>query len=310
MWVVIDIGSNTIRLVIYSVKEGRPHSMLNKKYAVGLAGYIDECNQIGQEGIQVLMEVLADIKTILDYIQPNRVFPFGTAALRNSTNGMEIVSMIWEKYGLQVQILTGEQEAIFDYYGARQDGIGSSGLLIDVGGGSTELTFFREQEIIKATSIPLGSLNLYKTYVDGLIPTPKEARQIKKAVSSFLRDIPLPMGELITQPIYSVGGTARAALKLMQERDACNDTNEYTRAQLKEFLRAIEDSPRELIHSIVRTSPDRVHTMVPGLLVFHTIAKYYKSVTFITSRFGVREGYLMHCLSEIRERGDTGEGAF
>ena len=84
MWAVIDIGSNTIRLVIYLVEDGRPRAMLNKKYPVGLAGYIDETNRIQPEGVQVLLEALTDVGTILKYIQPACVLPFGTAALRNS----------------------------------------------------------------------------------------------------------------------------------------------------------------------------------------------------------------------------------
>ena len=218
MWAVIDIGSNTIRLVIYSVEQGQPHSMLNKKYAVGLAGYVDASNRICKEGIAVLLEALSDIREILECIHPERVLPFGTATLRNTANGEEIVAMIREEIGMDVRVLTGEEEAVFDYYGALQDGIGNSGLLVDVGGGSTELTFFQNHKIVAATSFPLGSLNLYKTYVDKLLPTEKEARQIKKAVKHCLAQITLPDQELTTQPIYSVGGTARAALKLMQEK--------------------------------------------------------------------------------------------
>ena len=94
MLAVIDIGSNTIRLVIYSNDGESPESMLNKKYAVGLAGYVDKSNHIRPEGVEILLNVLSDIRRILDYIKPERVLPFGTAALRNSANGGEIVSLI------------------------------------------------------------------------------------------------------------------------------------------------------------------------------------------------------------------------
>ena len=83
MLAVIDIGSNTIRLVIYSNDGESPESMLNKKYAVGLAGYVDKSNHIRPEGVEILLNVLSDIRRILEYIKPERVFPFGTAALRN-----------------------------------------------------------------------------------------------------------------------------------------------------------------------------------------------------------------------------------
>lgn len=298
MWAVIDIGSNTIRLVIYSVEQGRPRAMLNKKYAVGLAGYVDEENRIQPEGVQVLLNALTEIETILSYIQPVCVLPFGTAALRNSANGAEVVARIEETCRMKVEVLTGEEEAVLDYYGVRLDGIGDSGLLVDVGGGSTELTFFRDGTILFATSIPLGSLNLYKKCVKGLIPTKKEAQRIKRLVNDALQALSLPEAALVTQPIYSVGGTARAALLMMRKKFNLSDSNTYTRLQLKEFLASIEENPKAVMQDILRTAPDRVHTLVPGLLVFQGIAKYFRSASFVVSRFGVREGYLMQRLAD------------
>ena len=301
MWAVIDIGSNTIRLVIYSMEQGRPRAMLNKKYAVGLAGYVDEENRIQPEGVQVLLNALTEIETILGYIRPACVLPFGTAALRNSANGAEVVARIEETCGMKVEVLTGEEEAVLDYYGVRLDGIGDSGLLVDVGGGSTELTFFRDGNILFATSIPLGSLNLYKKCVKGLIPTKKEAQRIKRLVNDALQALSLPEAALVSQPIYSVGGTARAALLMMRKKFNLSDSNTYTRLQLKEFLSSIEEDPKAVMQDILRTAPDRVHTLVPGLLVFQGIAKHFCSASFVTSRFGVREGYLMQRLAEKGE---------
>ena len=250
----------------------------------------------------MLLEALTDVGTILKYIQPACVLPFGTAALRNSANGEEIVRLIQERCGLNVEVLTGEEEAVMDYYGARQDGIGESGLLVDVGGGSTELTFFTQQKIVFATSIPLGSLNLYKSYVEKLIPGKKEVQRIKKAVREQLQMVSFPGEDLTAQPIYCVGGTARAALRLMGKKYALGDSNAYTLVQLREFLGAAKEDPRGLVQDVLRTCPDRVHTLIPGLLVFQTIAKYFGTVSFVTSRYGVREGYLMRRIQEKEQQ--------
>ena len=298
MWAVIDIGSNTIRLVIYVVDKGRPRPILNKKYAVGLAGYVDKSNRISEKGVRALLGALEDIGTILSYIRPEEVFPFATAALRNSDNGDEIVSIIKSKCALNVRVLTGEEEATFDYYGAAQDGIGERGILVDVGGGSTEITSFRDRRIISATSIPVGSLNLYKMYVDGLLPTPEQARQIKKAVSGYLEKQTPPVESAGDTPLYCVGGTARAALAVMRERQALGGANEYGRAELRRFLNDAKADPRGIMRQILRLAPERIHTIVPGLIVFYKVAKHYGAVSLITSRNGVREGYLMRRLTE------------
>ncbi len=300
MWAVIDIGSNTIRLVIYSVQDNKPHPMLNKKYAVGLAGYVDKTNRIQPDGIQVLLEALTDIVNILEYIKPKCVLPFGTAALRNSANGEEIVALIKKTCGLDVDILSGEEEATYDFYGILLDGSKNSGMLVDVGGGSTELTFFEDNTILSAVSMPIGSLNLFKSSVKGLIPTKKEAHNIKKKVKDNLQRLDnLPHNDVTT--IYSVGGTARAALLLMRKYFDLGSTNVFTMPNLKELLSYIDKNVEDLAKNILRLSPDRIHTLIPGLLVLQATAKYFNSIKFITSRFGVREGYLMQHLSKAKD---------
>ena len=296
MWAVIDIGSNTIRLVIYSMENGRLNPMLNKKYSAGLAGYVDENNEINDEGVRLLIDILNDIEKILRYVRPEEVYPFGTAALRNSANSDRILKAVKKECGFDIHILTGKEEAVFDYYGALDSGIGESGLLVDVGGGSTELAFFKDKEIIKATSVPLGSLNMYRKWVSGLLPSRDEANYIKKEVKGYLSSIDIDMEKVVSQPVYSVGGTARAALKLMRERYGNRDLKEYTVDQLREVLRYKDESKKELLSGILKSSPDRVHTVIPGMLIFRTVARYFGSETFITVDYGVREGYLMNRL--------------
>ncbi len=301
MWAVIDIGSNTIRLVIYSKQGGQLHSVLNKKYSAGLAGYMDPENRLNPEGVQKLVDILSEIRSILDHIHVERIFPFGTASLRNSTNREEVLDLVREKCRLDVRILSGEEEATFDYYGAMHNGINSSGLVVDVGGGSTELTFFHEKKIVTATSMPIGSLNLYKRFVEGLLPTEKEIRKIRKEVRSHLEGVQLPLSpeELVTQPIYSIGGTARASLLLMRERFGIPEkSREYTRKQLSEFLKITDENVKGLQDSILRAAPERIHTMIPGLLIFESVSKFYQSRSFVVCSYGVREGYLTYLLEE------------
>ena len=301
MWAVIDIGSNTIRLVIYSKQGGQLHSVLNKKYSAGLAGYMDPENRLNPEGVQKLVGVLSEIRSILDHIHVERIFPFGTASLRNSANREEVLDLVREKCRLDVRILSGEEEATFDYYGAMHNGINSSGLVVDVGGGSTELTFFHEKQIVTATSMPIGSLNLYKRFVEGLLPTEKEIRKIRKEVRSHLEvvQLPLPREELVTQPIYSIGGTARASLLLMRERFGIPEkSREYTRKQLSEFLEITDENIKGLQDSILRAAPERIHTIIPGLLIFESVSRFYGSRSFVVCSYGVREGYLTYLLEE------------
>lgn len=299
MWGVIDIGSNTIRLATYSVREGRLYPMLNKKYAAGLASYITEDRAISPGGIYKLTEVLSEIKSMLRYIQVQEIFPFATASLRNSTNGREIAKHIRERFDFDVRILTGEEEAIFGYYGALSGQMGASGLVVDVGGGSAELSFFQDQQVLAATSLPVGSLNLYKRFVSNLIPTDREMKEMQREIKQQLRCLALPEEKLPVQPIYGVGGTARASLALINEKYRIPANNaSYTCGQLCALLDELTEDPKTLTDRILRSAPDRIHTILPGMLIFKTIAKTFGAKSFVISAYGVREGYLFHVLKE------------
>ncbi len=302
MWGVIDIGSNTVRLVAYALEDGRLRPKLNKKYAAGLAGYVDAVGNIQEEGVRRLIEILLDIRALLEYVRLEAIFPFATAFLRNSVNGPAVLERVQAATGFSIRILTGEEEALFDYYGILYSQVNPCGLAVDVGGGSTELAFFMDKQPVLTTSIPWGSLNLYKAFVSDLMPTPQEARQIRREIQSRLERLDLPLGSLISQPIYSVGGTARASLALLsREYKRLAGKNGYTLADLRAYLQRAQDKPREILRGILCASPDRVHTILPGLLVFETVAKYCHTQSFIISDYGVREGYLSHVL---KERGD------
>ena len=157
----------------------------------------------------------------------------------------------------------------------------------ELNGIKIENMVIQHRELMACLLYTSGSLNLYQKWVDRLLPTKKEAKRIKEDVRSFLQNLNLPQGELITQPIYSVGGTARAALKLMKECFNL-DGEGFSRSQLKRFLANIEDGRREMLSSIIRSAPDRIHTIVPGLLIFQTVAKYFGSENFVTISYGVR----------------------
>ena len=151
MYAVIDIGSNSMRLVLYKLADGEPRQMLNSKQPAGLAGYIDKEQQLTPRGVQKAVEVLQRFQAILDSVHPKRVYVFATASLRNIINTQEVLEEIRRICGLEVRVLTGQEEAIFDYFGALRTLNGPDGLLVDIGGGSTEAG---------AVSRPAGDLRL------------------------------------------------------------------------------------------------------------------------------------------------------
>lgn len=299
MYGVIDIGSNTIRFVIYKVENNRIKSLLSKKNPTGLAGYIDKNNCLSKKGIEKLLDVLLEFKESIENLNIKDIYPFATASLRNIENTEEVISRIKEKCDLDVEVISGTQEAIFDYYGTIQTVCAENGLVVDVGGGSTEIVLFQNKKIKLSESIPIGSLNLYNKFVSNIIPTQKESERIVKEISKRIKSVKIPNKKLISKTIYSVGGSARATLKLINDLNKFPSGNKiYDYKQLKKLTSSFENNNKKVVRKILKIAPERIHTIIPGILVFKTISKVFDTQSIITSDYGVREGYLYYVLKE------------
>ena len=305
MYCVIDIGSNTIRLVIYRMEGGKFRSILNNKHTAGLAGLVDKKNCLTQEGIDRLVRVLKDFKEVLSILPGCPVYLFATASLRNVVNTDHVLEIVRQETGFEIRLLSGYEEAMLDYRGALRHLGEDSGLLIDIGGGSTELVFFKNKTVLAAHSFPVGSLNLHRRFVKGVLPEKKELKAMRQEVLNVIGAQLPPSKEYVAEPMCGVGGTARAALKLFQHlRKDGGSEPVYDAAFFEKVLEQAEDAPYKLMRHILKISPERVHTLVPGILVFSIVAGLYGGKTVRTSPYGVREGYLAYMLEKEGKRCD------
>lgn len=283
--------------MIYSVYENSIHPVLNNKYQAGLAGYVNRRGELSKEGIQVLLDVLKELRTVTGQIALDELFPFATASLRNITNTKEVLKTVKSETGFDIRVLTGDEEAVFDYYGAIQSIPLNSGILADVGGGSTELVFFRDRSPVKTYSLPIGSLNLYTKFVDGIVPSRSEIRRMEEEAEAQLKSAHCPADVPCSQ-LCTVGGTARAVLKLYESMHGKLKNSYYGSGLYGDFLSQMSSGPHMLISQILKTSPERIHTLTPGIVILNTIAVNYGILPVITSSCGVREGYLYYTLKE------------
>lgn len=292
MYAIIDVGSNTIRLTVYRVYKDDFKILFNQKVMAGLAGYVED-NKITQEGIDTACKALANFKSIVDNFNIENLLVFATASLRNVENTDEAVSQICKKTGINVEIISGEEEARLDFEGATHNIIDmNSGLLVDIGGGSTELVSYENKEIINAVSIHLGSLKLYKKCVENIIPTKSESEKLQKTSVKELEKV----NEIKKQKysvICGVGGTIRAVLKLNNFIFKAHETNRtITVLNLQKILEVLRKGETEGVNTILKVCPDRIHTIIPGITLLYNIAKFYDCDMITVSSYGVREGYL------------------
>lgn len=292
---VIDIGSNTIRLVIYKWEGRALTALLNKKESAGLAGYVGRDGLLSEAGIRRAEQALAEFREILDYVEVERAYVFATASLRNIGNTQAVLERLRRSSGFDVRVISGEEEADYDFQGALRATSLESGLLVDVGGGSTEFVLFQDRHQRSVHSIRIGSLNLYTRYVAGILPGKKELEALDSRVRRELEGCLEWERQARPADLCAVGGSARAAAKLVAGLDGSlvAPDGSFPAKALKKLLNLAADRRREFTRMVLRTAPERIHTIVPGLVILHRAAHDCGARRVVTSPFGVREGYLL-----------------
>lgn len=289
---IVDVGSNTIRLSIYHWEGQKFKLLMNKKEMAGLAGYIKN-GLLSDSGILVACRVLAGFKALLNNFNIADLHVFGTASLRNIVNTEEALETIEAVTGVKVEVLSGADEAAFSFLGATVGGgAPGSGLLADVGGGSTELVAYRDGVITSGCSLPMGSLSLFTKHVSGLFPTKEERKAIRAEVEEELEKA--KTAGLRCGHLTGVGGTFRAAAKLCNDLSGTDPDNKVIPAdEIYALYKGLKKSDRDTLRQILRSVPDRVHTILPGLAILKEILDAYQVSTVTVSACGVREGYLL-----------------
>lgn len=294
-YAIADLGSNTIRLSVYhTLPEGGFERLFSEKEMAGLVNYISD-GVLSEAGIRRACVALTNFRSLLHQFGMNEMHVFATASLRNIRNTEEAVAMIRDLTGIDVDVISGDEEAQLGYYGAMRTLEMRDGAMFDIGGGSTEIVEVRDGRILRAQSLPIGSLNLFNRYVSGIWPKRKELEAIEQAVRKALKGANLP--ERKAGRVCGVGGTARAALKIT---NAWKDRPILERRmtpqelhKLKKMLLRRDPGARKLI---LNACPDRIHTILPGVVLMDAVCSALCSGELYISQNGVREGYLCHKL--------------
>ena len=291
---IIDIGSNTMRMAIYQIEKGEATMIMKKKVIAGLASYVKD-GKMSQAGIERATDVLRDFRNYLMGLHIERVTSFTTAALRNATNSREAVAEIERRTGIPIRVITGDEEAQFDFYGAKRSLTEDEGVLVDIGGGSSEVVYYKDGEIAKKMSIELGSLALKTKYVTGIIPTPREVTEMRTAVKELLSSIKEFDG-IKALNIVGLGGTFKGALsvyKALHPDDGIVRTIPATGLyEMIAHFAVDEILPEDDMVLLMKAEPDRRHTLFPGFVIAGAIAEHFNAQTITYNMSGVREGFL------------------
>lgn len=303
-YAVIDLGSNTIRLVVYEETNAEFHALFTQKFTAGLAAYLQD-GMMTPEGIRLICTTLQRCKMLLKEFTPCTTLAFSTAPLRNIRNTQEAIDQIYAETGYSVDVLTGLEEAYLDYYGVQRELPVESGLLFDIGGGSTEVLTFAHDGTGVIESVPIGSLNLSKKHIAKLFPDKKERDAIRLQVQKSLKRHKLnhlPPYETIC----GIGGTARTVLQLLQAMKVILPAQRtFTAEQFRKLKKFLWKKDSAVMELLTQYCPDRLHTIFSGILILETLILQSQCTTVYVCKYGVREGYLRRYLMQQKKSAPT-----
>lgn len=292
---IIDIGSNTVRLVVYGGSMRAPTVLLNEKVTAQLGRDIAKSGLLAGEAVKLAMRGLARFALLLDDLGVEDVETVATAAVRDASNGKDFIAKI-EALGFEPRILSGEEEARISACGVAGAFPGAVGNVADLGGGSLELVTIDGDQTGHPVSLPLGALRLPEYREDNDISSDaamgkKLAKVIRKSGWALTAE-----KDHEPQPLYLVGGTWRAmAVLAMQVRGhPLSDPHgfELSRKQALKLVELLAAENVESLRARERISTMRAEKLPDAAVLLRAMIAQLGPSRVIFSSWGLREGLL------------------
>jgi len=298
---VVDIGSNSVRLVVYEGAVRAATPIFNEKVLCGLGKSIASTGHLGEEGITKALSALRRFRAVAHILRVKNLRVLATAAVRDATDGPAFITRAEDAVGAHVEVLSGEREAQLAAFGIRMGFIDADGLAGDLGGGSLEVIDIYKDRLNDAATLPLGGLRLIDQTGD------KIDRALPLVDESVARINWLVNGR--GRPFFAVGGTWRALAKLHMEHTnyPLRVMHGYaipTREAIEfcQYVRRVKKlSSLPGIDEVARARRD---VLPYGALVLERLLEALAPSEVVFSVFGIREGLLFSLMTPHEQAKD------
>jgi len=290
---VVDIGSNSVRLVIYDRMARSPVARFNEKALCAIGRNMVRTGRLDDAGSDAAVKALGRFREIASVVGVTRIEVVATAAVRDAKNGNEFVARARDAVGVPIKILTGEEEARLAAEGVLAAIPDADGVVGDLGGGSLELALVGDGRQSTGITLPFGPLRLMDL-CDGKI---ERARGI---VDKELEGVS-GLEKLKGKALYAVGGVWRniARIHMEDSEHPIRVLHHYQipRERAVEFAHFLSGLSRKSLEAIVAVTRRRAEAIPYGAVVMERLLKVAKLDRVIISAFGVREGVLFSRLA-------------
>lgn len=297
---IIDIGSNSIRLVVYEGARRSPTPIFNEKVLAGLGRTVATTGRLDEAGVARALAALTRFTALCRQLGVAESHVIATAAVREAANGAAFLAAGEAVCGVPVRLLSGREEARLSALGVVSGFFRPDGVVADLGGGSLEIVRVRGRKVAHGATLPLGGLRLADT-------AGGDPRKALRLVREALRDHPV-LAEAAGKTIYAIGGTFRALARLhmAQVGYPLHVMHHYAlpAREALDFARLVRRADPSVLSGIDNISPARRPLLVYGAQVLEQLVRAAKPRNVLLSALGVREGLLYDLLDPAERKKD------
>jgi exopolyphosphatase/guanosine-5'-triphosphate,3'-diphosphate pyrophosphatase len=298
---VIDIGSNSVRLVVYEGLTRSPTPIFNEKVLAGLGREVHSTGLLAPDAFERAIGALRRFRALSDVMKVRRLWVIATAACRDADNGQDFIQAAEKICRCEIDILSGKREAELSALGVVSGMHQPDGIVGDMGGGSLELVDLHNRRLGTATTLPLGGLALQDMSAKSL----KKAEKFVAATLKNVRFLRAGAG----RNFYAVGGTWRALARLHMNQKGypLHVMQGYVipAKEALEFARLVHRVNPETLSQIDSVSDARRPLLSYAALVLEYIIRQAKPRAIVISAAGVREGLLYSLLRDKEQKRDA-----
>ncbi|GAA1590286.1 Ppx/GppA family phosphatase [Streptomyces globosus] len=303
---VLDVGSNTIHLLVVDAHPGaRPQPAHSHKVELRLAQLLDAHGAVTPDGIELLVSAIAAAVQAAEDKGCEDVLPFATSAVREATNADEVLARVKAETGVDLPVLSGEDEARLTFLAVRRWFGWSAGrlLVLDIGGGSLEIAYGIDEDPDAAVSLPLGAGRLTSAWLPGDPPEPADIRalrrharaQIARVVGEFSR-FGTPDHVVATSKTFKqlarIAGAARSG-------DGVYTQRELSRKALEEWVPKLSGMTAEQRSTLPGVSEGRAAQLLAGALVAEGAMDLFGIDELEICPWALREGVILRRLDHL-----------
>ncbi|MFW2342007.1 Ppx/GppA family phosphatase [Brevundimonas sp.] len=288
---VIDIGSNSVRLVLYRLEGRAIWTVFNEKVLAGLGRDLPQTGRLSEEGVAMALPALRRFAAVIEGVRPQHVFVAATAAVREAEDGLTFCERVAAETGFHIRVLSGEDEARYAARGVLAGHPTAEGVAADMGGASLELIRLGKGDVGQGVTLPLGPFSLAD---DSEFDAKKLRAKIDKRLKGKTADFETPT-------LHAVGGAWRsiAQLHMAMSDYPLQIVHQYamTADDARDVARFVSRQSRTSLDRTPGVSRRRAETLPYAALVLEALIEKLALKTVEFSAWGLREGLLQEALS-------------